>query len=322
MYKYYFDRFIQSVRDGKYKTLAYKFKMVIFQCFIDVWFHITLRTKNLEWEREGVNWRDYTYLKAKYNSLLTQRAQYVKREALCSKSQALNSFNDVIWWCWLQGEEQAPDICRVCLKSLRRQMPNKEIIIITRENYKQYVEFPDYIIDKFEKGIISNTHFSDLLRLQLLINWGGTWIDSTVYCTGEEKHIGTGNLFVYKNTNRNDATKASNWFISSGKNDGILVLTRDLLFNYWKDYNFLVNYYIFHFFFAMSTEIYKEEWEQIPTYTNDSPHQMQREILCQYSDERFMELAEISNLHKLTYKELGKKDLAGTMLKHILDNQN
>ena len=34
-----------------------------------------------------------------------------------------------------------------------------------------------------DSGQITKTHLSDLLRLELLIRYGGTWIDATVFCT-------------------------------------------------------------------------------------------------------------------------------------------
>jgi hypothetical protein len=38
-------------------------------------------------------------------------------------------------------------------------------------------------LEKYQKKIIDNTHFSDLLRLELLIKYGGTWIDASVLVT-------------------------------------------------------------------------------------------------------------------------------------------
>ena len=89
------------------------------------------------------------------------------------------SKKDYVWFCWLQGIDSAPKLVQDCYNSIRYWLKDKEIIVITKENYKQYVEFPDYIIEKWEKGIISNTHFSDLLRLELLIRHGGLWLDAT-----------------------------------------------------------------------------------------------------------------------------------------------
>lgn len=40
----------------------------------------------------------------------------------------------------------------------------------------------------------------------------------------------------------------SNWFITSCKDNRILYILRDLLYQYWRDYNCVVHYYIFHLF--------------------------------------------------------------------------
>ena len=89
-----------------------------------------------------------------------------------------------MWWCWFQGEENAPDLCKKCLESLRKYLKDREIIVITEKNMYDYIDFPDFIKEKYNKGIITRTHLSDLLRIQLLIKYGGTWIDSTVLFTG------------------------------------------------------------------------------------------------------------------------------------------
>lgn len=87
-----------------------------------------------------------------------------------------------IWVCWLQGLEKAPDIVKKCVDSLRRHSNGRQVVVVTLENYKQYVSFPDYIEEKFSKGIITYTHFSDLLRAALLYQQGGLWVDATILC--------------------------------------------------------------------------------------------------------------------------------------------
>ena len=88
---------------------------------------------------------------------------------------------DVIWCCWLQGVEQAPAVVKKCIRSFSKF--EKKIHVITAENYAEYVSLPDCIVRKWEEGIISNTHFSDLLRIALLAERGGLWIDATVFCS-------------------------------------------------------------------------------------------------------------------------------------------
>ena len=62
---------------------------------------------------------------------------------------------------------------------------NRKIILLTKNNLNQYVSLPRCIIKKYNLGIITHTHFSDVVRVALLCEHGGTWIDSTVLLTGE-----------------------------------------------------------------------------------------------------------------------------------------
>lgn len=86
----------------------------------------------------------------------------------------------------MQGMENAPALVQKCYESLKINLKDREIILITAQNRKEYAILPDYIEEKYRKGIITHTHFSDLLRVELLCKYGGTWIDSTVYCSGEK----------------------------------------------------------------------------------------------------------------------------------------
>lgn len=59
-----------------------------------------------------------------------------------------------------------------------------DVKVIDEKNWLEYIDLPDYIICRRERKHIPPAHFADLLRLELLIRYGGTWIDSTVLCTG------------------------------------------------------------------------------------------------------------------------------------------
>lgn len=189
----------------------------------------------------------------------------------------------VIWWCWLQGKEQAPPIVKACYNSLVQEFKSSgvqeaqglneeyEIKVIDAENWKEYVELPDYVVKKWEKNQIPPALFSDLLRLELLIKYGGTWIDSTVLCTGNvndnhNENFLNADLFVFQYTRPGEkwSGNISNWFISAHSNNEVLMTLRDMLFAYWKDYNCTLDYYIFHLFFSIVAKEYPEQIAAMP----------------------------------------------------------
>lgn len=241
-------------------------------------------------------WRCFLYLKSRYEPFLNSLPEFTLPE---------NPINPrIIWWCWLQGENKAPELCQACLRSLRRELPDFRIQVITLDNLSEFISIPDFIQDKFQRGIISPTHYSDIIRTLLLIEYGGVWIDSTVFCTGYRFPVFDYPFFVYQNWkfNQQNSAIASNWLISSCKAHPLLITTKELLYEYWKSNEKIVNYYIFHLFFHIAVERYPTLWYLTPRYSNIPPHILQFELFDQYNEARFEQIAAMSDFHKLTWK--------------------
>jgi hypothetical protein len=104
------------------------------------------------------------------------------------KSYDLNAKNDnskIIWTLWLQGDsgEVQPEVIRMCFKNMRKNCGSHPLKILTKDNLHDYVDIPGYIIDKVKSKQISLAHFSDLIRMCLLLNHGGMWLDATIFTT-------------------------------------------------------------------------------------------------------------------------------------------
>ena len=181
-----------------------------------------------------------------------------------------NEVAKTIWWCWLQGIEAAPAIVKACYNSLK-QLTGYRLVVIDNTNWREYVELPGYIVEKWEKGRIPAAMFSDLLRVELLIKYGGTWIDSTVLCTGGSRFMVQGSrlmdapLFLFQYTKEGSVpVSISNWFITACRNNEVLRVLREMLYAYWRDYDCVLDYYIFHLFFAMISKEYPEQMAAMP----------------------------------------------------------
>ena len=240
-----------------------------------------------------------------------------------SDTQIHNTSNKV-WVCWFQGMDKAPDLVKVCYKSLKNNLTDREIILITNDNMCEYVEFPDYILDKWKKGQITNTHMTDLLRLELLIKYGGMWIDSTVLCTSRRENIPDyffdSELFMYqilKPGRDGQAQPISSWLISAKSNNKILIMTRYLCYEYWKNNTELVDYFLFHDFLVISLEHNKEEWDKIIPRDSAAPHCLLLRLFDNYDEMMWKSMKEQTPFHKLTYKF--DKEQLGTNKKTYYD---
>ncbi|MBT8922009.1 capsular polysaccharide synthesis protein, partial [Lactobacillus delbrueckii subsp. bulgaricus] len=150
--------------------------------------------------------QDYSMVEAAHstyvaNKLRQRYASQLAAKPSCDDSWTKAEFPKIIWWCWLQGEDKAPRVTKTGLASLRRNLPDYDLRVVTWDNINDYVDLPQVIYNKFEAGWISGAQFSDILRLALLSEYGGFWVDSTVYCSDNRlaRHIEKKNMFMYQN---------------------------------------------------------------------------------------------------------------------------
>lgn len=179
---------------------------------------------------------------------------YMKKEtdyALCPIEK--NVF--VFWW---DGFEQAPEVVKECLASVKCYYYDYNIIEITKLTYRDFTDIHTEIINGFENGSISVQTFSDILRFNLLKNNGGIWIDATIFFTSKFEMIETlrdksfesvqfsssGSFLQYKE----QVCSWSGYFIASRKN-GLLVSAADHVFEqYYLKYK---TYSIYFFIDAL-----------------------------------------------------------------------
>lgn len=87
-----------------------------------------------------------------------------------------------IWVCWWTGVDTAPRLVQQCVKSILANAGNHPVRLITEKNYAEYVAIPEYIYIKMQRKQMSVAHFADYLRVCLLHQYGGLWLDATIFC--------------------------------------------------------------------------------------------------------------------------------------------
>ena len=207
--------------------------------------------KSLEIVRLGVQQKILHKLRKRYLPVLEafdeewKSGQYATEQESCPR----------VWICWMQGIENAPKLVQDCYSSIQEHITDRKIVLITAKNRKEYVVFPDYIEQKYEAGIITHTHFSDLLRVALLVKYGGTWIDATVFCTGGTipRYMLDSDFFVFQNLKPGadgHVLNISSWFMTACAGNKMVSAVRKLLYEYWREYDRLIVYFLLHHFFC------------------------------------------------------------------------
>lgn len=91
-----------------------------------------------------------------------------------------------IWVAWWQGlNDRTPAVIRACIDSITRHAGGREVIIVTRENYAQYASIDPILVQRREAGTLTINAFCNALRVKLLYEHGGVWLDSTLYLTDD-----------------------------------------------------------------------------------------------------------------------------------------
>lgn len=195
--------------------------------------------------------KTYKYLENRYKKLVLNLTQNPKNGTEVD--------NASIWIFWWQGEQTAPDIVKHCISSIKRNSGKHPVKIVDSTNYQEFVDIPEHIAEKFNKGIISVTHFSDYYRMSLLERHGGLWIDGSIFVKEQmEDYYFKIPLFSIRNPGK-DEMNISNWewtvgVIGGWKGNTLFHAVRRLLETYWKDYDLTLDYFVFDYMIKMVCE--------------------------------------------------------------------
>lgn len=266
-----------------------------------------LDRKGLELFRLAVQNKTEKKLKRKYYKEL------IKYDNSMQWNDVEHNHSHKIWICWLQGIENAPFVVKRCYESLNKNIPDREIVVLTAENISQYVSFPEYIMEKWKSGIITNTHFSDLLRLEILARYGGTWLDATVLCTGGDipSYMLDSDLFFFqilKPGRDGHCLNMSSWLLTACSNHKILMATRNLIYKYWETHDSMYDYFLLHMFMEISCNYYVDEYKKMMKFSNSIPHILLLDFFEPYDEKKYKEMRRLTPFHKLAYK-LDKADM-------------
>lgn len=220
-----------------------------------------------------------------------------------------NTHTEYIWQCWLQGRQAAPPIVDLCLRSVEKhRLPHQQIVVITEENYTEYVDIPHFIIKKRAQGKIADAQFSDLLRIYLLATYGGYWIDATCLLTAPiPDWIEKAEFFMYHSHGEFAYTLIQSCFIRAKTESYLIQQWKTLMTDLWKHENRLLHYFQLHLMFkAMITSDKRAacEYRNMPAVPEDDTHILFNRMKKSHSlsQEMIEEAARKSFIHKLTYK--------------------
>lgn len=157
--------------------------------------------------------------------------------------------SDIIWTFWWQGIDNAPESVKNCIRNMKRFSNGNQVIVITKNNIYNYIDLPQCIYDKVKKGILTFTHLSDIVRVNLLYKYGGLWLDSGIFPIKPiEKQIFDTYYWSRKAERHSEANIAdSRWCVGllAGKPGGGYYGFMTAAFNlYWVSHDVQLDYFL------------------------------------------------------------------------------
>lgn len=219
-----------------------------------------------------------------------------------------------VWCCWWQGEEQMPELVKMCHARLKQVLPadKAELHLITLYNYRDYVDIPAHIIDKFQQKIITMTTMSDILRFALLEKYGGYWLDATVFFSGAipEEYF-SGEFYCQRMVHNTELAKREacrgNWcgFSMAGPKGCIVFRYMNQAFSrWWNHYNSIIDYVLIDYLLWSGYKhipAIRKVIDRVPD-NNEDIFDMYQVLNQPYSPALLERLTKRNVMHKLTYK--------------------
>ena len=260
--------------------------------------------------------------------------------------------NSPIWLSWWDGEETMPPLVRVCYKSLLKQAGTHPVQLITKHNFQNFITIPEYIIEKVNSGLMTVTHFSNILRANLLYDYGGIWMDATILVLNEisldkftfftlkapekngvgvtiSRFAGLSSGFSdkrkrFRNHTEPQISRWSGFLLAGTRQCPVFAYLRDILYAYWKDHNDQIDYLLFDYTIALGYDnipIMKKLIDNVPC-SDVEKFVLEENMNAEYSDELFSQFP-MTTFHKLTWKKqfnTNTKDNKPTIYGHLLSS--
>jgi hypothetical protein len=182
----------------------------------------------------------------------------------------------VVWTLWLQGWDTAPPLVRACLTSWQRRNPEWTIRALSREDVGRYLDLPS-VYPSVDFSLLSPAAFSDMVRLALLSEYGGVWVDSTVFCARPlqrwlDNCLSTG-FFAFHRPGPD--RMISSWFLVARPHHPMVDEWRERVRDYWEHRAAPDGYFWLHQLFAAAYQArpwFREMWDATPKLSSAGPH--------------------------------------------------
>jgi hypothetical protein len=186
----------------------------------------------------------YLYRSSCYiNKMSNRNLEEYTKYPLINESKIPN----VIYSYW--HDNQLPSFVQKCVNSWKNHNPSYKIIILNKNNINEYIPFDIFKL-KFAK---THQQIADFIRIYLIYEYGGFWLDSTIYLNKSldwvhSYQINENSEFVGFKINRLNGYESplnspivENWFLASIPKSQFMLDWKNVFYS-MNDYNTIDDY--------------------------------------------------------------------------------
>jgi Capsular polysaccharide synthesis protein/Polysaccharide pyruvyl transferase len=198
----------------------------------------------------------------------------------------------IIWSCWFQGRDRAPPLVQQCIASWERQNPGWTVRCLDGETARRLTGLDDLIDTR--KPTVTAASASDIVRIMLLHEFGGVWVDATTLCNRPLDEwlpgmIESRSFFGFDKPAK--TRPIASWFLAAKPGAPIVDRWCRETVDYWQERESSPDYFWFHHLFRdllTADPEFAAAWDAVPKISADGPHSLQRD------DRMYRPLAEVS----------------------------
>jgi hypothetical protein len=234
------------------------------------------------------------------------------------------NMNKIIWSCWFQGRRNAPDLVTRCLASWETLNPGWDFRCLDAETIGRYVDLGEHV--DLQSQTITAASLSDILRVLLLHEYGGVWVDATLYCNqplDEWLPLAVGTGFFAFSRPAHDRALAT-WFIAAAPGNRLLAKWAARAIGYWRGLSHSNDYFWLHHQFGELCSTDQEArtaWESVPRISADGPHAIQSAGMYQPAESGGRGVDWTTPVFKLTHRLDENAYRPGCLVHHVIHSR-
>lgn len=265
---------------------------------------------------------------------LRKEAQLV--DSSNEKEEETTEFPKIIWTMWQQGEAQMPETVQASMKTIKdfAKRNDCEFYLLTDENLADFINIPIDITEKYKKNELTAAHYSDIIRFSLLYQYGGIWMDATLFVSPYATlEMFEGDFFTLNHPplqpEKMERTvgdfKWAGFFLAGKKGKPYFKHIRDLYLYYVRKYPVFIHYLMMDYFILSEYQCnpyFENLVDRLPIlapaervwFLRDHAHDL-------FEEKEWEEVLKTTPIMKTTYKIKKEEVLPGSYLDQLLQGK-